>query len=117
MSVPPATQKPCTLQTTGLSEWNRLMNPRTLRLMPCQSSTGSQTSPGSWFGMPCSANSLRSYPPQKPLPLPDSAITWISGSRFARSTASASSRGVSSVIALARSGRSRVMRATRPSAA
>ena len=31
MSVPPATQKPWTLQTTGFSEWNRLMKPRTLR--------------------------------------------------------------------------------------
>ena len=33
MSVPPATQKPCTLQTTGLPQWNRLMNPWTLRLI------------------------------------------------------------------------------------
>ena len=33
MSVPPATQKPCTLQTTGLSAWKRLMKPRTLRLI------------------------------------------------------------------------------------
>ena len=31
MSVPPATQKPCTLQTTGFSDQNRLMKPRTLR--------------------------------------------------------------------------------------
>ena len=42
MSVPPATQKPCTLQSTGLSEWNRLMKPRRLRLIICQSTTGSQ---------------------------------------------------------------------------
>ena len=60
MSVPPATQKPWTLQTTGLSEWNRLMKPRTLRLMNCQSSTGSQTSFGSWFGSVCSALQTRS---------------------------------------------------------
>ena len=33
MSVPPATQKPCTLQTTGLSAWNSDMKPRTLRLI------------------------------------------------------------------------------------
>ena len=33
MSVPPATQKPCTLQITGLFAWNRLMKPRTLRLI------------------------------------------------------------------------------------
>ncbi len=31
MSVPPATQKPWTLQTTGLPQWNRLMKARTLR--------------------------------------------------------------------------------------
>ena len=31
MSVPPATQYPCTLQTTGFSDQKRLMNPRTLR--------------------------------------------------------------------------------------
>ena len=60
MSVPPATQKPCTLQTTGLSEWNRLMKPRTLRLMNCQSSTGSQVSFGSWFGSVASALQTRS---------------------------------------------------------
>ena len=42
MSVPPATQKPCTLQSTGLSEWNRLMKPRTLRLIIWKSITGSQ---------------------------------------------------------------------------
>ena len=33
MSVPPATQKPWTLQTTGFSLWNRLMKPFTLRLI------------------------------------------------------------------------------------
>jgi hypothetical protein len=33
MSVPPATQKPCTMHTTGLPQWNRLMKPRTLRLI------------------------------------------------------------------------------------
>ena len=61
MSVPPATQKPCTLQSTGLSEWNRLMKPRRLRLIICQSTTGSHGSPGSWFGsVPRSANSTRS---------------------------------------------------------
>ena len=49
MSVPPATQKPCTLQTTGLSAWNKLMNPRTLRLIICQSTTGSHVSLGRWF--------------------------------------------------------------------
>ena len=27
MSVPPATQKPCTLQTTGLPQWNSRMKP------------------------------------------------------------------------------------------
>jgi hypothetical protein len=60
MSVPPATQKPCTLQTTGLSEWNRLMNPRTLRLMNCQSRTGSHVSLGSWLGSVASALQTRS---------------------------------------------------------
>ena len=49
MSVPPATQNPCTLQTTGLSEWKRLMNPRTLRLIICQSTTGSHVPLGSWL--------------------------------------------------------------------
>ena len=33
MSVPPATQKPWTLHTTGLALWKRLMKPRTLRLI------------------------------------------------------------------------------------
>ena len=33
MSVPPATQKPCTLQTTGLLQRNSDMNARTLRLI------------------------------------------------------------------------------------
>ena len=33
MSVPPATQKPCTMQTTGLPAWKRLMKPLTLRLI------------------------------------------------------------------------------------
>ena len=33
MSVPPATQNPCTLHTTGLSALNRAMKPRTLRLI------------------------------------------------------------------------------------
>ncbi len=47
MSVPPATQKPWTLQTTGLSEWKRLMKPRRLRLIICQSTTGSQVPDGS----------------------------------------------------------------------
>ena len=46
MSVPPATQKPCTLHTTGLSEWNRLMKPRTLRLIIWKSTTGSQVALG-----------------------------------------------------------------------
>ena len=31
MSVPPATQKPWILQTTGFSEWNSDMKPRRLR--------------------------------------------------------------------------------------
>ena len=33
MSVPPATQNPCTMHTTGLPQCNRLMKPRTLRLI------------------------------------------------------------------------------------
>jgi len=33
MSVPPATQKPCTMQTTGLRQLKRLMKPSTLRLI------------------------------------------------------------------------------------
>jgi hypothetical protein len=33
MSVPPATQKPCTFTITGLSAKKRLMKPRTLRLI------------------------------------------------------------------------------------
>lgn len=33
MSVPPATQKPCTLHTTGLPQWKSDMNARTLRLI------------------------------------------------------------------------------------
>jgi hypothetical protein len=33
MSVPPAIQKPCTLQTTGLPQSNRLMKPCALRLI------------------------------------------------------------------------------------
>ena len=47
MSVPPATQKPWTLQSTGFSEWKRLMNPRTFRDIIWKSTTGSQTPPGS----------------------------------------------------------------------
>ena len=34
MSVPPATQKPWTLQTTGLSEWKSAMNPRSTEWEP-----------------------------------------------------------------------------------
>jgi hypothetical protein len=49
MSVPPATQNPCTLQTTGFSEWNRLMNPRTFRHIIWKSTIGSQTRSGSWL--------------------------------------------------------------------
>ena len=49
MSVPPATQYPWTLQSTGFSEWNRLMNPRTFRLIIWKSVTGSQVPDGSWF--------------------------------------------------------------------
>jgi len=49
MSVPPATQKPWTLTTTGLSEWNSDMNPLTLRDIICQSITGSHVWPGSWL--------------------------------------------------------------------
>ena len=60
MSVPPATQKPCTLQTTGLSEWNRLMKPRRLRLIICQSATGSHGSPGRGSAPGVSAYSTRS---------------------------------------------------------
>jgi len=33
MSVPPATQKPCTMHTTGLPQRTRLMKPSTLRLI------------------------------------------------------------------------------------
>ena len=33
MSVPPATQKPWTRQTTGLAQWNSDMKARTLRLI------------------------------------------------------------------------------------
>ena len=49
MSVPPATQKPWTLQTTGFSEWKRLMNPRTFRHIIWKSIIGSQTRAGSWL--------------------------------------------------------------------
>ena len=60
MSVPPATQKPWTLQITGLSEPNSDMKPRRLRLIICQSTTGSQGCDGSWLGISRSANSTRS---------------------------------------------------------
>ncbi len=33
MSVPPATQKPCTMHTTGLPHCSRLMKPLTFRLI------------------------------------------------------------------------------------
>ena len=46
MSVPPATQKPWTLQTTGFSDRNRLMKPRTLRVIIWKSMIGSQSDPG-----------------------------------------------------------------------
>ncbi len=49
MSVPPATQNPCTLQTTGFSESKRLMKPRAFRHIIWKSTTGSQTRLGSWF--------------------------------------------------------------------
>ena len=55
MSVPPATQKPWTLQTTGLSESSRLQKARTLRRIIRQSTTGSQGTVGSWLGGACSA--------------------------------------------------------------
>ena len=47
MSVPPATQNPWTLQITGFSDQNRLMKPRTLRLIIWKSVTGSQVVAGS----------------------------------------------------------------------
>ena len=50
MSVPPATQKPWTLQIAGFSEWNRDMKPRRLRHIIWKSTTGSQVAgPGSWL--------------------------------------------------------------------
>jgi len=47
--VPPATQKPCTLQTTGVDAWNSVMNARTLRLIIAWSTSGSHVPDGSWL--------------------------------------------------------------------
>src|SRR6266511_2177488 len=110
------------------------MKPRTLRDIIWKSTTGSQPPPGSWLAAmtagssgdpdgasarprpsPIPSADARSYPPQNPVPLPARAMTCTFGSRFARSTHAASSRGISSVIPLPRSGRSRVIRAIRPS--
>lgn len=49
MSVPPAMQKPWTLQTVGFSEWKRLMKPRTFRDIIWKSVTGSHWPSGLWF--------------------------------------------------------------------
>ena len=52
---------------------------------------------------------------RSPCPLPASSITWTAGSRSARSTHATSSRDIArGVIPLPRSGRSSVIRATRP---
>ncbi len=71
MSVPPATQKPCTLHTVGLSEWKRDMKPRRLRLIICQSTTGSQVPDGSWLRA-CTAGSS-GVPSRSEAPSPDIA--------------------------------------------
>ena len=63
MSVPPATQKPWTLQTTGLSEWNSDMNPRRFRDIIWKSATGSQVRPGSWLAATVAGSSGRPLPP------------------------------------------------------
>jgi len=53
-------------------------------------------------------------PAAEALARPETTMTCTRGSRSARSTACASSTGVSAVMALPRSGRSKVMRAIRP---
>ena len=115
---------------------NRLMKPRTLRLIIWKSTIGSQVPSGSWLrawtagssgepsGDPVDAEALahrlrrarrgRSRRRSR-CRCPTSAITCTSGRGSARSTQAASSRGISSVIPLPRSGRSSVIRATRPS--
>ena len=64
MSVPPATQKPWTLQTTGFSEWKRLMKPRTFRHIIWKSTIGSQAPSGSWFAA-MTAGSSGENPPAR----------------------------------------------------
>ena len=136
-SVPPATQKPCTLHTTGLSEWNR----RHEAAHVARSSSGSRPSDptaradrgcalttagierraraarrGAPRRRPCARRCRRDRSRRRsPCRCRTSAITCTAGSRFARSTHAASSRGISSVMPLPRAGRSSVMRATRPS--
>jgi hypothetical protein len=63
MSVPPATQKPWTLQSTGFSEVKRLMKPRTFRHIIWKSTTGSQTRSGSWFAAWTAGSSGEEPPP------------------------------------------------------
>ena len=46
MSVPPATQNPWTLHTTGFEQWNSDMKARTLRLIIAWSTIGSQVPVG-----------------------------------------------------------------------
>ena len=75
MSVPPATQKPCTLQSTGLSAWNSDMKPRTLRLIICQSTTGSQVPDGSWLAAWIAGSSGEPGSPSTPAISPSAAST------------------------------------------
>ena len=114
MSVPPATQKPCTLHTTGLSQWKRLMKPAR-----CGSSSGSRSSgptcradrgwrddrrierragrrigwpPGLAVGHPLGARRPDRSRRRTPCRCRASRITCTAGSRSARSTQLASSR-------------------------
>jgi len=68
MSVPPATQKPCTLQSTGFSEWKRLMKPRTLRDIIWKSVTGSQFDSGAWLAAITAGSSGEPGGPPAPIP-------------------------------------------------
>ena len=117
MSLPPPTHQPCTWAITGFGARHRLMNfgtgPRLAVVAPMKSLPGSQrpsvVSISSQWWKP----SPKSKPAQKARPAPLSTITFTCSSATACSTASWSSSGIGGTIVFSRSGRLKVIRATR----
>ena len=135
MSVPPATQNPCTLPTTGLpaveqaredggvAAHHRVVHRRVPRLARVVVRGDHRRVDRRPLGPPPSADPLasavpsalstRSYPPQNPVPCRSARSTRRSGpGRHARRSRRAR-RAAARVIPLPRSGRSSIIRATR----